>query len=158
MKKLLLSTLISGMFVTSAIATDFGIRVGGGSTTIDGGKSATTSDIQFAITPSNLNKLYTSFQFGYTIGKIDNKKLDSGNIQYNFGYIFKTKYTPYIFIGLGTTNDIYTSGSYYYGAGFKYNIYSKFGAEIEYKKISSLSEIQKEADSSNLSAYLSYGF
>ena len=159
MKKLLVNTIISSMLVTSAMATNLAIKIGAGSTNIDGGDSATTTDIQLAFNYSTISpKLYTSFLFGYTMGKINDKKLDSGNIQYNFGYIIKKKYTPYIFFGLNTANDIYIDGSYYYGAGFKYNIYKKFGVEIEYKQFKSASDVDNEPDSSNVSAYLSYGF
>jgi len=159
MKKLLLNALITGMFTTSAMATNFAIKVGSGSTSIDGGDSATTTDVQLAINYTTISpKLYTSILFGYSIGKIDDKTLDSAQFQYNFGYVIKEKYTPYIFFGLSSANDIYLDGSYYYGAGFKYNFYNKFGAEIEYKKIQSASAVEDEADSSNVSAYLSYGF
>ena len=163
LKKTLMTGLVIAGLTTSAIATtDFTLRAGGGSTSIDGGNSSGTADIQAGFEFNNAingNGVYGAMLFGYSIGKVDGKKLDHMQIQYNFGYTFKQNYTPYILFGLGTDNDVYGSGSYYFGGGFKYSITKNIGAEVEYKKIKSLSSTDDtEPDASNVSGYLSYTF
>jgi hypothetical protein len=160
LKKALIILVIIGIY-TNAIATEFTLRLGGGNTSISGGNSTGTADIQAGFEFNNaVNKsgVYGAFLFGYSVGKIDNKKLDHMQVQYNFGYTFKQKYTPYILFGLGTNSDVYLNGSYYFGAGFKYDIVKHFATEIEYKSIKSFSSNITEPNASNVSGYLSYTF
>ena len=164
LKKVLVTGLVVAGLTTSAMAsTDFIVRAGGGSTSISGGNSSGTADIQAGWEFNNAvngSGAYGAFLFGYSVGKVDNKKLDHMQVQYNFGYTFKQNYTPYVLFGLGTTSDVYASGSYYFGGGFKYSITKHIGAEVEYKKIKSLdnTDTTTEPDASNVSGYVSYTF